>query len=71
MLVETKIAAVGVRRRRVSPCSAARREVPIRTFHDWRDPPAGFCEVDMVIQGGTSVAGSFIQTLTMADVATG
>jgi hypothetical protein len=32
---------------------------------------AGFCEVDMVAHGGTSVAGSFIQTLTMVGVATG
>jgi hypothetical protein len=38
--------------------------VPIRTFHDWKDPAPGFCEVDMVAHGGTSVAGSFIQTLT-------
>src|SRR6185369_2224248 len=30
-----------------------------------------FCEVDMVAHGGTSTAGSFIQTLTMVDVATG
>jgi hypothetical protein len=48
-----------------------RREVPIRTFNDWNDPAPGFCEVDMVAHGGTSVAGSFIQTLTMVDVATG
>jgi hypothetical protein len=27
--------------------------------------------VDMVAHGGTSVAGSFIQTLTMVDIATG
>ena len=45
--------------------------MPIRTFNDWHDPPPGFCEVDMVAHGGTSVAGSFIQTLTMVDVATG
>jgi hypothetical protein len=51
--------------------SAIRREVPIRTFNDWADPPPGFCEIDMVAHGGTSVAGSFIQTLTMVDVATG
>ena len=49
--------------------SAIRREVPIRTFNDWKDPPPGFCEIDMVAHGGTSVAGSFIQTLTMVDVA--
>jgi len=71
MLGATKIAAAGGRRRRVGFYSAIRREVPIRTFNDWGDPPPGFCEVDMVAHGGTSVAGSFIQTLTMVDVATG
>ena len=63
--------AAGGRRRRVGFYSAIRREVPIRTFNDWHDPSPGFCEVDMVAHGGTSVAGSFIQTLTMVDVATG
>lgn len=71
MLVDVKIAAAGGRRRRVGFYSAIRREVPIRTFNDWGDPPPGFCEVDMVAHGGTSVAGSFIQTLTMVDIATG
>lgn len=71
LLVETKIAAAGGKRRRVGFYSAVRREVPIRTFNDWNDPAPGFCEVDMVAHGGTSVAGSFIQTLTMVDVATG
>ena len=51
--------------------SAIRREVTIGTFNDWKEPPPGFCEVDMVDHGGTSVTGSFIQTLTMVDVATG
>src|SRR5450631_3657262 len=71
LLVDVKIAASGGRRRRAGFYSAVRREVPIRTFNDWHDPPPGFCEVDMVAHGGTSVAGSFIQTLTMVDVATG
>jgi hypothetical protein len=71
MLSPTKAAAAGGRRRRAGFHSAIRREVPIRTFNDWNDPPPGFLEVDMVAHGGTSVAGSFIQTLTMVDVATG
>jgi hypothetical protein len=71
LLVDTRIAASGGRRRRVGFYSAIRREVPIRTFNDWNDPPPGFCEIDMVAHGGTNVAGSFIQTLTMVDVATG
>lgn len=71
ILVDVKVAAAGGRRRRVGFYSAIRREVPIRTFNDWNDPPPGFCEIDMVAHGGTSVAGSFIQTLTMTDIATG
>jgi hypothetical protein len=71
LLVDVKIAASGGRRRRAGFYSAIRREVPIRTFNDWNSPAPGFCEVDMVAHGGTSVAGSFIQTLTMVDVATG
>jgi hypothetical protein len=71
MLGDVKIAAAGGRRRRSGFYSAIRREVPIRTFNDWKDPAPGFCEVDMVAHGGTSVAGSFIQTLTMVDIATG
>jgi len=71
MLSPAKAAAAGGRRRRAGFHSAIRREVPIRTFNDWNDPPPGFLEVDMVAHGGASVAGSFIQTLTMVDVATG
>ncbi len=71
MLGDMKVAAAGGRRRRAGFSSAVRREVPIRTFNDWKDPAPGFCEVDMVAHGGSSVAGSFIQTLTMVDVATG
>lgn len=71
MLLDVKVAAAGGRRRRVGFYSAIRREVPIRTFNDWGDPLPGFCEIDMVAHGGTSVAGSFIQTLTMTDIATG
>jgi hypothetical protein len=41
VLFETKIAAAGGKRRRVGFYSAIRREVPIRTFNDWHDPPPG------------------------------
>ena len=71
LLGDVKVAASGGKRRRAGFYSAIRREVPIRTFNDWKGPPPGYCEVDMVAHGGTSVAGSFIQTLTMVDVATG
>lgn len=44
--------------RRAGMMSVIRREVPNRTFNDWDSPRPGFCEVDMVAPGGTSVAGS-------------
>jgi hypothetical protein len=71
LLGDVKVAAADGRRRRAGFYSAIRRDVPIRTFSDCKDPAPGFCEVDMVAYGGTSVAGSFIQTLTMVDIATG
>ena len=71
LLGDVKVSASGGKRRRAGFYSAIRREVPIRTFNDWNSPPPGYCEVDMVAHGGTSVAGLFIQTLTMVDVATG
>jgi hypothetical protein len=46
LLVDLKVAASGDRRRRAGFYSAIRREVPIRTFNDWNNPPPGFCEVD-------------------------
>ena len=67
LLGDVKVAAAGGRRRRTGFHSAIRREVPVHTFNDWNDPLPGFCEVDMVAHGGMSVAGSFIQTLTMVD----
>ena len=71
MLSNVRSAARGGRRRRAGFSSAVRREVPVRTFDGWSDPPPGFCEVDLVAHGGMSVTGSFIQTLTMVDVTTG
>ena len=71
MLSAVRIVARGGRRRRAGFSSAVRREVPVRTFNDWGDPPPGFCEADLVAHGGISVSGSFIQTLTIVDIATG
>jgi hypothetical protein len=71
LLSEVRIAAAGGRRRRAGASSAVRRAVPVRTFADWKDPPPGFVEVDLVAHGGTSVSGSFVQTLVLTDIATG
>ena len=59
------------RPRRRGPVSALRGSIPVRTFSDWSDPPPGFCEVDLVWHSGPTAKGSFIQTLTVTDIATG
>ena len=52
--------------------SAIRRSIPVRTFADWRDPPPGFFEIDMVEHcGGVKTEGEFVHTLTMTDIASG
>ena len=62
----------GARPRRRSPPSAAiRRSVAVRTFSDWDDPPPGFMEADLGAHSGPTANGSFVQTLTLPDIATG
>ena len=43
----------------------------VRTFEGWDDPPAGFMEADLVARSGPTAKGSFVQTLTLIDIATG
>ncbi len=57
------------RRARGKP--ALRRSVPVRTFADWNDPPPGNMEIDLVAHCGGTVAGSFVHTLVLTDIATG
>ena len=43
----------------------------MRTFGDWQDPAPGFVEADLVAQCGSSMAGSFVSTLVLTDIASG
>jgi hypothetical protein len=43
----------------------------VRTFSDWHDPPPGFMEADLVAHSGPTSKGSYVQTLTLTDIATG
>jgi hypothetical protein len=62
----------GKGRRRIGIGSAIRRSIPVRTFADWNDPPAGFFEVDMVEHcGGPKHDGNFVHTLVLTDIASG
>lgn len=51
---------------------AIRRSAPVRTSADWRDPPPGFFEVDMVEHcDGSKIGGDFVHTVTLTDIASG
>ena len=71
VLAPQRAGASGGRGRRTAHSSAVRRSVPIRTYADWGDPEPGYMEADLVAHSGPSASGSFVQTLTLTDVATG
>ena len=60
------------RKRRKGVGAAIRRSIPVRTFADWRDPPPGFLEIDMVEHTcGPKTDGDYVHTLVLTDIATG
>ena len=62
----------GQRKRRTGVGAAIRRSIPVRTFSDWRNPPPGFFEVDLVEHcGGAKTDGDFVHTLVLTDIASG
>ena len=72
ILLATRAAAYGGRKRRSGISSAIRRAVPIRTFADWKDPAPGYFEVDFVEHcGGPKRDGNFVHSLVLTDIATG
>ena len=58
------------RRRRAAP-NSVKRKVPVRTFADWNDPPPGYFEGDFVAHCGGSMAGKFVHSFVLTDIATG
>jgi hypothetical protein len=59
------------RRKKRKASTKPSRQVPIRTFADWKEPLPGFLEIDFVAHGGSSVAGIFVWSLAATDVCTG
>jgi len=57
------------RRRRAVP--EIRRRIPVRTFGDWKDPPPGSMEMDLVAHCGGDNRGSYIHSLVLTDIGSG
>jgi hypothetical protein len=53
------------------PGTLLKHQVAINTFAEWTETLPGFVEVDLVAHCGWTVAGPFLYTLTLVDVATG
>ncbi len=61
----------GRKKRRRTSKNSVRGRVPVRTFADWGDPAPGFVEADFVAHCGGSMAGVFVHSLVVTDVASG
>lgn len=61
----------GRRRRRGGASSAIRKRIPVRTFGDWGDPIPGYFEGDLVAHCGGLMAGSFVHSFVLTDIASG
>ena len=59
------------RRKKRKRSTKPSKQVPIRTFADWKEPAPGFLEIDFVAHGGSSVEGIFVWSLAATDVCTG
>ena len=53
------------------PGKRLKHQIPLRTFTDWEDTRVGFFEMDLVAHCGTNIAGTFLWSLVMTDVASG
>lgn len=53
------------------PGSLLKTQIPLRTYTPWDEETPGFVEIDLVAHCGTTVAGEYVSTLDVTDIATG
>lgn len=53
------------------PGALLKQAIPIRTFTPWEEEHPGFLEIDLVAHCGSTTEGSYLNTLTATDLATG
>jgi hypothetical protein len=53
------------------PGTLLKKAIPIRTFTPWEDEKPGFLEIDLVAHCGLTTEGTYLNTLTATDLATG
>lgn len=58
------------RKKRNTPRKAS-KQIPVKTFSDWKDPLPGELETDFVLHCGNSVSGLYLRSLVTTDVCSG
>jgi len=53
------------------PGTLLKKNIPVRTFADWKEDQPGFLEIDCVAHCGEDISGQFLYTLTCTDICTG
>lgn len=71
LLADTRASIRGSTRRTKRAIPVVRQAVAVRTFGDWSNPIPGFMEIDLVAHSGGNPSGSFLNTLTLTDIASG
>lgn len=61
---------IGRSRSTTKRSAALKSQIPIRTFTEWDGVAPGFFEVDTVSHCASNVAGNYLSTLNMTDIAT-
>ncbi len=65
-------AELGLRgRSHTKPGTLLKSQIPIRTWSQWNENKPGFVEIDLVRHEGGEAIGEHLNTLTVADIATG
>jgi hypothetical protein len=53
------------------PGTVLKQQIPVHTYTPWDEQRLGFVEIDLVAHCETTTTGHYVNTLTVADVATG
>ncbi len=59
------------RKKRPASRKKVSKDIRVRTFADWKEPPPGYLEIDFVEHNGGSTAGAYVHTLDVTDVCSG
>jgi hypothetical protein len=67
----TPVRSTATKRTKRKTATKPSKQIPIRTFADWKEPLPGYLEIDFVAHCGSSMQGTFLCSLVATDVCSG